>query len=116
MKDFSALWRQAEEAGRAAAAAAVPEPMVIVDNSSGYTYPPILDGVCGFAWVQMPGNTAFARWGRKEGLLSSHYPSGVSYWISHYNQSMTRKEAHARAFAATLQAAGIKCYAGSRMD
>jgi hypothetical protein len=44
---------------------------------------------------------------RKDG-----YYGGVTVWISEYNQSMARKEAHARAFAAVLSAAGVRAYAG----
>jgi len=99
-------------AGRAAGLGVVPQPMYI----QGYA--PVMDGACGFAWVNVkPANSAVAKrlvargMARKDG-----YYGGVTVWISDYNQSMTRKEAHARAFAATLAAAGIRAYSASRMD
>jgi len=106
------LIEDAVAAGRAAGLAVVPQPMYI----QGYA--PVMDGACGFAWVNVkPANSAVAKrliargMARKDG-----YYGGVTVWISDYNQSMTRKEAHARAFAATLAAAGIRAYSASRMD
>lgn len=109
--DFQRIFDNAHAAGCEAAKNCTPAPMLV----SGYA--PIADGVCGFAWVNWPGNTAWGRWTKKEGIARKDYPSGLCYWISDYGQSMTRKAAYARAFANSLTAAGIpRVYARSRMD
>lgn len=75
-------------------------------------------GVCGFAWVNIrPGNSSFARWCTKNSKgRPNSYEGGVNVWVHQFGQSMECKEAYARAFAAVLTEAGIKAYAGSRMD
>ena len=114
--DFRALYEKAEAAGRAAAEAAVPTPMVVSEHTGKSWY--VGEGVCGFAWVKVrPGNSPFARWLRKTGKVrGAAYGGGVDIWISAYGQSMARKEAHARAMAKVLNEAGINGYADSRMD
>lgn len=110
------LFNMADNAGRAAAEACVPTPMIVCDGS--YTYAPILDGVCGFAWVNIkPGTSKFARWLTKNNLARrDSYYGGVTVWISGYGQSMARKEAYAHAFANVLRENGIQAIAMSRMD
>ena len=44
------------------------------------------------------------------------YGGGFTVWIGDYNQSLQRKEAHAYAMAAELNAHGIKANGESRMD
>lgn len=101
----------AVEAGRFAADT-VMVPVMIVEG-----YAPVLDGVCGFAWVNVPGNSGFGRWAKKTGLMRKAYAGGVQLWVSDYGQSMTRKEAFAYAYADSLRASGVEnVYAGSRMD
>ena len=119
--DFQALFDKAREAGLAAGRAAIPTPMIVsrvdpVTDRVLETYPPVMDGVCGFAWVTIKGTTPFARWAKKAGLVSKAHPSGYWFWIGDFNQSLTRKEAYARAFAEVLREAGVTAYAGSRMD
>jgi hypothetical protein len=110
---YAAAHAAAVAAGRAAAEAAVPVPMIV----SGYEHQPVMDGVCGFAWVKVPGNTGFGRWAKGEGIFDKSYSGGLMMWISDYGQSMTRKEAYAMAYADSLRASGIEnVYAGSRMD
>jgi hypothetical protein len=107
------LFAKADAAGRLAADACVPVPMVV----SGYEDQPIMDGVCGFAWVTVrPGNSSFAKWlkANKGGRIA--YQGGMQIWISDYNQSMQRKSAYADAFAAVLRSNDVKAYGGSRMD
>jgi hypothetical protein len=59
-----------------------------------------MDGVCGFAWVVVkPATSSFAKWLKKTGWADKAYGGGLSIWIGGYNQSMTRKEAHAAAMA-----------------
>ena len=113
--EHSILFDAAQTAGRQAGANKVPRAMVVRDGA--YVYEPILDGVCGFAWVVVkPGNSAFAKWLVKSGHASKHYAGGVCVWIRDYNQSMEKKEAHAHAMAKVFSDAGIKAYSYSRMD
>jgi hypothetical protein len=124
--EFAALWKKASEAGQVAATAMTPVPMIVgqakslfsneIDYSQKTYFEP--DGVCGFAWVQVkPGTSAFAKWLKKMGYArSDDYYGGVSIWVSDYNQSMQRKEAHARAMARVFSDAGINAYPMSRMD
>jgi len=109
--EFSRLTNEADKAGIKAGQDVVPTPMLIKG------YEPIADGVCGFAWVTVrPGNCSYAIWAKKNCGFRKAYNGGVQLWISDFNQSMTRKEAYAQAFAKTLRAEGIEAYAGSRMD
>jgi hypothetical protein len=112
---YERLWNEAVAAGRAAGEAVAPVPMVVSEGSGGHQWY-VADGVCGFAWVDFPGNDAFGRWAKKSGRARKSYPSGLSHWVGDFNQSMQRKEAYAHAFAGVLRAAGIRAYAKSRMD
>lgn len=105
------LFTNAMEAGRIAADAHTPTPMTI----RGYA--PIADGVCGFAWVNIPGRGNFAKWIRENKHGHKAYHGGVDIWIADYNQSMEKKYAHAVAMAEYLRANGIPgAVAGNRMD
>lgn len=111
------LYDKAYQAGNAAANAAIPEPMIVQDAQTGYVYAPIMDGVCGFAWVIVrPGNSRFARYLKEERGCRKGYRGGISYYVGGYGQSYTRKVAFAEAFAATLRDAGIDAYAEGRLD
>ena len=112
-QEFQKIWDDAVDAGREAGEKVVPAPMVV---SGGYE--PVMDGVCGFAWVNIkPGTSAFAKWLKKQGFArSDSYYGGVTVWISDYGQSMTRKEAYAREMARVFCDAGFKAYPASRMD
>jgi hypothetical protein len=111
---FKDLYAKAWAAGVVAASAKVPEPMVVSGMGKSYY---VSEGVCGFAWVKVrPGNSAFAKWLVKEKLARGAYNGGVDIWIFDYNQSMDRKEAHARAMSKVLKEAGINAFADSRMD
>jgi hypothetical protein len=82
----------------------MPTPMIV----SGYEHQPVMDGVCGFAWVTVrPGNSAFARWLVKTGRGRSAYGGGVQVWISAHQQSYTRKYAHAMRMANVLMDSGV---------
>lgn len=76
----------------------------------------VADGVCGFAWVHIKGNTAFGRWAKQQGHARKNYYGGLDISIRGYGQSMEKKEAHARAAAEVLKRHGIEAYAQSRMD
>ena len=120
------LFSRAQEAGRIAAEACVPQPMYVVqrenplDDSSPIIkrYAPVMSGVCGYAWtIVKPGNGSFARHLKKLGLArTSEYYGGVMVSVSGYGQSYEKKSAHAAAFAKVLQEAGIKAYSMSRLD
>ena len=129
--NYDAIWTAADKAGRDAAAARTPTPMVVqqhdnpMDDSSPVArswYVP--QGVCGFAWVTIrPGNSSFARYAAKHHGARKAYYGGVEVWVHAYGQSMELKEAYAEGFArsaqAGLTAAGdttTKVYSGSRMD
>jgi hypothetical protein len=89
--DFAALWHDAKQAAQSAAEA---ENFKLGDeNARG------LD--CGFAWVTLPGNIAFGRWAKKQGIASKGYPTGLSIWYSKLHnvptQSISVHEAAVRA-------------------
>ena len=111
------LFDKAYAAGVAAAEAVIPEPMIVQDAQTGYVYAPIMDGVCGFAWVNIrPGNSSFARYLKKERGATKGYGGGVNYRVYGYGQSYTRKAAFADAFAGVLSEAGIAAYSEGRLD
>lgn len=122
---FQAIFDEAMEAGRKAATAMTPSTMIVGSPSTpfGTDVDPrkpvyvVPEGPCGFAWVKVrPGNSPFANWLKKHNKGHKAYEGGVDIWISDYNQSMQRKEAHAGAMARVLNAYGITAYSQSRMD
>ena len=121
---FQTLWNAALAAGNAAGAAAKPTPMIVnylanpLDDNSVVKQEFIADGMCGFAWLAFRGRNPFINWMRRNRIGSKDYPSGWSYWIGAFNQSIDRKEKAARAMAETLRAAvpDLKVYAQSRLD
>lgn len=123
-RELARIYREAWAAGVAAATATRPTPMHVVERANPLDdtspiirrYAPVLDGACGFAWVKFAGNTEFGRWAKKNGKASAHYPTGLSVWISEYNQSVERKAAHAQAMARVLRDNGIVAYGESRLD
>ena len=89
------------------------------DDSSAIikAYPPVMGGVCGFSWITVrPGTSSFARWLAKNKRASRGYYGGIELWIREFGQSMEKKLAYSEAFSQVLRDAGIKAYAGSRMD
>jgi len=121
---YSSIYKEAWDEGVKAANECIPVPMVVEqhanplnDNSSVIARYVVNDGVCGFAWVNIrPGNCGFARWLKKNNLAFKDYYGGVSIYIHEYNQSMTKKEKHARAMAKYIRKFDIRAYAQSRMD
>ena len=114
------LWRVWDEAyllGMAAGQGATPVPMIVSDPNA---YTPkewlVADGVCGFAWVEMAGNSRFARWAVKKGIARKAYPSGIAINCRDFGQSMQRKEMWAYAVANCLRTKGIEGHVCSRMD
>ncbi len=123
--DFERVYKLAHLAGVEAAAASVPVPMHVVqranplDDSSPIVkqYAPVMDGVCGFAWVTVrPANCSFAIWAKKNKGWRSAYNGGMQLWVSDFDQSMTRKKAYATAFAQVLRENDIPASSSSRMD
>lgn len=124
-QDFDVIWAEAHANGMAEAEKCIPTPMVVqeranpMDDSSPVvkTYAPVMDGVCGFAWIGgIKGTTSFAKWAKAKGLANKSYYGGVQIWVSLFGQSMQRKEAYAHGVAEVLNKHGIKCNVGSRMD
>jgi hypothetical protein len=122
--DYAALYAAADAAGKQAAEAATPTPIIVGEETSpfsgqvDYTKPTyfVSEGLCGFAWVSFKGNTGFGRWAKKTGKAKPAYGGGLRVSVFGYNQSVTRKEAYAQAFAAVLREAGVTAYAESRLD
>jgi len=120
--DLATLFETAHAAGMAAGTGVVPMPMVVTpvdifDRPTGPSYAPIMDGVCGFAWITIrPGNSRAAKFAKANLGARPGYHGGMEIWVSYFNQSMTRKESYAHAFAKVLTDAGFTAYAGSRMD
>lgn len=123
-KNFERLFKEAWKNGYAAGAAAIPTPMVVqqhanaLDDKSPVTKQWVEnDGVCGFAWIVIrPGNSPAANYAKKHLSADKHYYGGVSIWVSEFNQSYARKLAFAKAYAKTLQDAGINASSGGRLD
>lgn len=124
--NFQAVFDEAVEAGLEAGNLAKPTPMVVVEHRNQLddnspikrTYAPVMDGVCGFAWVNIrPGNSSFANWLKANQLArKDSYYGGVTYWVRDFGQSYERKAAYAGAFASVLTKHGIKAVAAGRLD
>jgi hypothetical protein len=124
--EFEALYAKADAAGAAAATGMTPDTMIVgtpttllgntIDRSKQVYVVP--EGPCGFAWITIhPATCSFARWLKKAGKTKGRaYGGGTQIWVSAYGQSAQRKDAYAVAFANVLNAAGIKAYAGGRLD
>lgn len=110
---MQALIDQASAAGNAAFDAAVPEPMTVTDGKRDWH---VSEGVCGFAWVRIAGNTPFGRYCKKAGIARPAYGGGLSIYPSRCSQSLDRNTAWASAFARVLQAHGVRADAVSRID
>jgi len=77
----------------------------------------ILEGLCGFAWVNIsPARGAFVNWLKAQGIGSKGYYGGYEIWVREFGQSVDRKAAFAGAFAQVLGKYGIEASAGSRLD
>jgi hypothetical protein len=120
--NIAELYNQAREAGLSAAQAAQVTPMIVnahanpLDANSEITKQYFVeDGVCGFASVVVK-NIKFANGLKKMNIGRKNYGSGWCISVRDFNQSLTRKEVYARAFADVLRANGIDAYVDSRMD
>ena len=122
---FRVIYNEACQAGLIAGEQIKPIPMTVgtptslFSNELDNTKPVYVveGGVCGFASIIIkPGTSSFAKWLMKNALAHKHYYGGVNIWVSGFGQSMTRKEAYARAFSEVLKKYGINNYVESRMD
>lgn len=119
------ILHEAERKGREALEACNPDPMVVTEEfpTKGKEYF-VADGVCGFAWIRVAGNSWFIRElkkikvaGIEEGAFrKDNYAGGYAYWVREGGQSMQRKEAFAKAFSEVLDQHGIENTWSSRMD
>lgn len=133
VNDSIRINNEAIAAGLAALNVCVPTPMVVQqhsnplnDNSPVVKSYFVEDGCCGFAWVKVlaktPESRKFINGLKAAGLLgtntewSKSWDTGYSFWVRYGNQSITKKEAFANAFAEVLRANGISAYSDSRMD
>ena len=124
--EMAAIYDEAVQAGIAAGSTVEVTPMIVgqakdlLSNEIDYTKKTyfVESGVCGFAYVHVkPATSRFARWLVKtEKARKDSYMGGVYINIWDYNQSLTRKEAHAQAMARKLAEYGIDAWASSRMD
>lgn len=77
----------------------------------------VLDGLCGFAWVNIsPARGAFVNYLKSRNVGSKSYYGGYEIWVREFGQSVDRKTAFARAFADVLNKYGISASVGSRLD
>ena len=122
-RECARIYREAYEAGLNAGKDA-DTPKFIVGDAIGLsdeidfskkTY--ILDGLCGFAWVNIsPARGAFVNYLKSRGVGSKGYYGGYEIWVREFGQSVDRKTAFARAFADVLAKYGINASIGSRLD
>lgn len=127
------LMQDAESVGIAAGSFCNPPLMIVTgkDENGHQKEWRVPEGPCGFAWVKFIPEAGgesrrFINWATGKVKtkhpcpfeVSKAYSGGFDYWIFHYEQSVTRKERHADAFAAFLSGKipGLKVYAGSRLD
>ena len=77
----------------------------------------VLEGLCGFAWVNIsPARGSFVTFLKSQGIGSKGYYGGYEIWVREFGQSVDRKSAFAGAFAQVLGKYGIEASAGSRLD
>lgn len=115
--DLARIFHAAHTAGLAAGRGETPTPMIVTDELGGYTYEPVMDGACGFAWIVIkPGTSKAAKYAKRYFEGRAGHGGGVHIWVSLFNQSYERKMAYARAFAEVLTRAGIRAYADGRLD
>lgn len=126
---FDQVWRDASAAAGVAYRACVPAG-VIVYETAGLSNVPKVDGqvwevsegVCGFAWIHFgKATSSFVRWLAKCGRGRKAYYGGwdVQSWelvADDRGQSYDRKLAAMQAAVEVFRAAGIECYADSRLD
>ena len=74
-------------------------------------------GVCGFAGVVIkPARGKFVSYLKSIDKGYNRYGGGYYVPVRVFGQSLTRKEAYAKAFADVLKEVGMKVFVDSRMD
>lgn len=122
--DYAEIWKDACVVGNLAGDRKQCVPMVVQQHGNMLDDKTevvqewfVADGVCGFAWLQFRGNTAFARWTASVNLGYKAYQGGREIRCHLYNQSMQRKEAWCYAVRDYLKLLhGIEVNVYSRMD
>lgn len=117
--DYTAIWAEAEAAGRAAGVACSPRPMFVGQYIGGVLHivDVVDDGACGFAWVKIrPANSKMARWLKAQNKGYKSYSGGWDVSIHEFGQSVERKRAAAVAMADVLRANGIAATPHDRLD
>ena len=66
--------------------------------------------------VIKPARGKFVSYLKSLGMGYKHYYGGWYVSVREFNQSLTRKEAYANAYAKVLSEVGMRCYVDSRMD
>jgi len=117
------IYVEAYEAGLSAGNDADTPKFIVGDaiglsNEIDYSKPTfIMDGLCGFAWVNIsPARGAFVNYLKSREVGSKGYYGGYQIWVREFGQSVDRKTAFARAFADVLNKYGINASVGSRLD
>ena len=111
--EFAEMFEDATVAGRTAAAMWVVRPMFV--QCEGYVEL-IEEGEFGHAWVWFEGNTPFGRWAKRSGRASRMVVRpGLIIYVDEYGAGVQRNFAYARAFAASLNASGIRAEAEYRL-
>lgn len=125
IRAFNKAWKEADAAGQEAVKATTPTPMVVQqhknmmdDNSPVVQEWVVQGGVCGFAWINLkPARGKLAQAFAEKGARKNEYEGGMTKWIHDYGQSMSLKEAYARAFVKKMHEHGYTDFrSGSRMD
>ncbi len=95
---FEETYRQADIAGIEAGNKIQPIAMVVNEHSNPLNDQSdivksyyVADGVCGFAWLELKGNTSFGKWALAAHVARKGYPNGLAIWCHHFGQSMQRK-------------------------
>ena len=119
------LLEKAHLMGMDAGRGSTPTPMIVGSPSTpfgsdiDYSKPThfVESGVCGFAGVVIkPARGKFVSYLKSLGMGHKHYYGGWYVSVHEFGQSLTRKEAYARAYAKVLSEEGMSCYVDSRMD
>lgn len=122
---FNDIYEEAHRAGLKALTECKPIPIRVVEHANMLDdASPIIkdwgliDGVCGYAWINVkPGTSRFARWLKENKKADTDtYYGGVTIWVRYGGQSLERKEAYAEAFADSLIKRGFHAINMSRID
>lgn len=108
--EFERIFSEANDAG-IAAGAAVTAAAVIPAASDHPLYEK-----CGFVWIHLPKNTAFAFWLEREGLMIPTQPKGCNIICREFGHDILRKKAYCAAFVSVLASYDLESYVDSAPD